>query len=140
MGTALVCSALRCIFVSTSDLPGLDRVDPRPAVRALLLDAPPAMWWGTVGSAFLFQIMPLLLIGVPLPASWLPARSRDRYAQAMATSSIYLARMAMMMLKTVGGLVWGQIPEVRTRLSLPLRPDDPGTWRGDQFETRSGRT
>ncbi|MBI5608157.1 MAG: hypothetical protein HY902_04700 [Deltaproteobacteria bacterium] len=139
MWTALVSSALRSIFVSTDELPGLDRVDPSPAVRGLLREAPAAMWWGTVGSALLFQILPLFLIGVPLPAAWLPARARDRHAQAMATSRIYLVRMAMVMLKTVGGLIWGQIPEVRTRLAMPLRPADPGTWRGDHFETRGGR-
>jgi hypothetical protein len=35
----------------------------------------------------------------------------------------------MLMLKTIGGLVWGAAPEVRQKLAMAAYPADPGTWR-----------
>jgi hypothetical protein len=51
----------------------------------------------------------------------------------MATHRIYLIRMAMTMLKTVGGLIWGAEPQLRAILHMPAYPADPGTYRDDQF-------
>jgi hypothetical protein len=39
--------------------------------------------------------------------------------------------MAMMMVKTVGGLVWGAAPEVRAALQMAPYPPDPGRHRDD---------
>lgn len=136
MWTALVSSSLRATFVSTDKLPGLDRIDPAPAVATLLAQAPWVMWLGAVGSALAWQLLPLLTIGWPLPASLLPAKARDRHTQAMATHRIYLVRMSMTMIKTVGGLVWGAHPQVRAALTMPVYPPDPGTWRDEKFAAR----
>lgn len=133
MWTLLVVSALAPCLPATPQLPGLDAGAARPAVRTLLRQANWTLWAGIVGSALVFQLLPLLTIGWPLPAALLPARARDRHAQAMAIHRVYLIRMAMTMIKTVGGLLWGADPRVRTALHMPLYPPDPGSHRDDQF-------
>lgn len=133
MWSFLVVTALRPCFPSTSKLPGLDAGTLAPAVRELLRQSNWTLWAGTVGSALAFHLLPLLTIGWPLPALLLPAAARDRHAHAMATHRIYLIRMAMTMLKTVGGLVWGADPRVRALLHMPAYPADPVTYRDDQF-------
>lgn len=131
MWTALVVATLRPTFPSTAHLPGLDRIDPRPMVRALLAESTWTMWLGVVGTAIVYQLLPLLTVYVPLPAVLLPRSLADRHAHRMATHPLYLVRMAMMMVKTVGGLVWGGAPEVRGALQMAPYPADPGSHRDD---------
>ncbi len=133
MWTFLVVSALHPCFPSTPLLPGLDPRAARPAVRELLRRANWTLRAGTVGSALAFHLLPILTIGWPLPALLLPNSALDRHAHAMATHRIYLIRMAMTMLKTVGGLIWGAEPQLRAILHMPAYPADPGTYRDDQF-------
>lgn len=133
MWTFLVVSALRPCFPSTALLPGLTPQATSPAVRELLRRANWTLWAGTLGSALAFHWLPILTIGWPLPALLLPKAALDRHAHAMATHRIYLIRMAMTMLKTVGGLIWGAEPQVREILQMPVYPADPGTHRDDQF-------
>ena len=53
----------------------------------------------------------------------------------MAGHRFYIVRQAMLLLKTVGGLVWGIQPEVRAALQIKPVPPDPGTWqRGESAE------
>lgn len=133
MWTFLVVSALAACFPSTQLLPGLSRRRAGPAVNELLAQANWTLWAGTVGSALAFHLLPVLTVGWPLPALLLPRATRDRHAQAMATHRIYLLRMAMTMLKTVGGLLWGADPQLRALLHMPAYPADPGTHRDDRF-------
>ncbi len=134
MWTFLVASALRPCFPATQRLPGLDPHGTGPFVAELLTQANWTLWAGTVGSALAFHLLPILTIGWPLPALLLPRTALDRHAQAMATHRIYLLRMAMTMLKTVGGLRWGADPQVRAMLHMPAYPADPLTHRNDQFD------
>ncbi len=133
MWTFLVVSALTPCFPSTPLLPGLNSQAATPAVRELLRRANWTLRAGTLGSALAFHLLPILTIGWPLPALLLPKAALDRHAHAMATHRIYLIRMAMTMLKTVGGLIWGAEPQVRALLSMAAYPADPGTHRDDQF-------
>ncbi len=133
MWVALLHDAMRAAFPTTARLPGLDRLDSRPFLRQLLQQAPWPLWFSAVGSALAWQATPLLTIGWPLPAVLLPAPVRDRHANAMATHRWYLVRMAMVMIKTVGGLYWGANPEVRTALGLPTYAADPQTIRDGTF-------
>lgn len=134
MWTFLVVSALRTTFPSTQKLPGLDRIDPTPHVRLILAQASWTLWAGTIGSALAYHLLPVATVYWPLPASLLPADVRDRHAHRMATHSWYGIRMIMMMIKTIGGLVWGAAPEVRSQLAMPSYPPDPGTHRDDAMQ------
>jgi hypothetical protein len=141
MRAAIVRWVLASVFPSTDRLPGLDRLDTRAAL-AEIFTAPALMRWGLYGSVLVFLLCPVLTIGWPLPAPLLPRRARDRHAYAMATSRLYLLRQAMLMLKTVGGLLWGAHPEVRARLGLAPYDADPGTFRtsdGTATARRSAR-
>ena len=121
---------LAAVFPSTERLPGLDRLDTDAALDEFL-GAPALVRLGLLGSTLAFLLCPLLTIGWPLPAFLLPRAALDRHAAAMAASRIYLLRQAMLMLKTVGGVLWGGHPEVRACLGLPAYGPDPGTFRGD---------
>ena len=133
MWVALLHNAVTAAFPTTARLPGLDRIDSRTFLRQLLHQAPWTLWFGAVGSAVAYQLTPLLTIGWPLPALLLSASARDRHANAMACHRLYLVRMAMVMIKTVGGLHWGAAPQVRDALGLPRYGADPQTIRGDDL-------
>ncbi|MBM4342457.1 MAG: hypothetical protein FJ100_03655 [Deltaproteobacteria bacterium] len=137
MWVALLHDAVRAAFPSTARVPGLDRLDSRPFLRQLLRQAPWTLWFGAVGSAIAWQVTPVLTIGWPVPAAMLPAAARDRHANAMSGHGLYLVRMAMVMIKTVGGLYWGAAPEVRTALGLPLYGTDPATVRDEELAGRA---
>ncbi len=136
MWVALLHDAVCAAFPSTARLPGLDRLDSRPFLREMLQHAPWVMWFGAIGSAIAWQLTPLLTIGLPLPAVLLSAGARARHASAMAGHRLYLVRMAMVMIKTVGGLYWGAAPEVRAALGLPTYGQDPATVRDEAFAAR----
>ncbi|MBL8922479.1 MAG: hypothetical protein JNJ54_26750 [Myxococcaceae bacterium] len=87
------------------------------------------VWLGTVLGAFVFHFTPLLTIFVPLPAFLLPKGLLDRHAAGITTTSIYLLRQAVFLVKLPGGLCWGADPQVRKLIALPPLGTDPGTWR-----------
>jgi hypothetical protein len=121
---------LGVIFPSSDALPGLDRPEvTTPALAQIRRDAPLLFWLGFVGSGLLFVVSPLITIGWPLPAPLLPRDACDRHAAAMAGHALYPMRLAMLMLKTVGGAIWGGDAEVRLRLGMPAYPTDPGTFQ-----------
>ena len=117
------------IFPSTAGLPGLDTIDSKPLIRSIIGEAPPTIRLTLWVSVLLFQVTPLLTLGIPLPARWLSADAVDRHAQRLAGSNFYLLRQIMLMLKTIGGLAWGAAPEVRQKLNMPLYAEDNGRWR-----------
>ena len=129
MWVALVSRSVAAALPGQAGLPGLDTVDPRPFVRSLLKSAPWTLWFGAVGSALAFEMLPILTVYWPLPALLLPIAVRDRHANAMAGHRLYLVRMAMVMIKTIAGLQWGADPQVRAAMGLPLYPADPQRWR-----------
>lgn len=138
MFVALVHSAASAAFPAAAGLPGFADIDGRSFVRELLRRSPWTLWFGTVGSALAFQLLPLVTIGWPLPALLLPLGRRDAHAHAMATHRWYLVRMAMVMIKTVGGLHWGAHPQVRAALGMPSYPPDPQKWRDGQLQPQGG--
>jgi hypothetical protein len=92
-------------------------------------DCTPLVWLGTVIGAVVFHLTPLLTVIVPLPAFLLPKGLLDRHAARITTSSIYLLRQAVFLLKLPGGLCWGGDPNVRQLFAMKPMPPDPGTWR-----------
>lgn len=110
-------------------LPGVEDCDLHAFLRRYRREAPLHMWLGLVLGALVFQLTPLFTIGVPLWASALSAKSADRHAYAVTTSSVYLLRQLMFLLKMAAGLAWGADPVVRARLGLPPLAEDPGSWR-----------
>jgi hypothetical protein len=122
--------ALAATFPSTDQLPGLDRHDPTAALRHMVREAPLTIRAALFASVAVFHLSPLVTIGVPMPAFWLPAGLCDRHAYRLASHRIYLLRQTVLMLKTVGGLVWGALPAVRGGYGMGILPPDPGTFRG----------
>ncbi len=117
------------IFPTTAGLPGLDAIDARPLIRQLTAEAPFTIRATLWVSVLLFQVTPLLTLGIPLPARWLSDARVDEHAQRLSVSNVYLLRQIMLMLKTIGGLCWGAAPEVRQKLSMPMYEADSGRWR-----------
>jgi hypothetical protein len=62
--------------------------------------------------------MPLLLVGVPLPADALSPATRARYLERWAHSRNYLLREAFYLLKAIALMGWGAQPSVRARLDV----------------------
>ena len=125
----IIAWTLAALFPTTGSLPGLDQVDCKPKLTELLATAPHGFTLGLYAATTLFLISPLLTVFWPAPAPLLPQAALDRHADRMANHPIYLMRQAMLLLKTVGGLVWGAHPDVRQALSLAPLPPDPGTWK-----------
>ena len=117
------------IFPSTPALPGLDVLDTKPFIRQLHSEAPFTIRATLWVSVLLFTLTPVLTLGIPLPAFLLSRARVDEHAQRLSMSQVYLLRQIMMMLKTIGGLCWGAMPEVRQKLTMPVYPEDSGRWR-----------
>ena len=127
---------LAATFPTTGELPGLDRLPAAGTLQKILSTAPHGFKIGLYAAVLLFLISPLLTVWWPLPAFLLPRTTLDRHADRMAGHRFYIVRQAMLLLKTVGGLVWGMHPEVRQALDIKLVPEDPGTWQ--RGESRLG--
>lgn len=123
--------SLCAIFPDSGVIPGLRRARTQRRVANVLSEAPPTFIVGLVGSWLAFVLTPLLTIGWPVPALFLGKEALDRHASAMSSHPLYLLRQAMLMLKTVGGAIWGEDDDVRAALGLQSYGPDPGTWRGD---------
>ncbi len=129
MVARIVAWVLGAIFVSTDTLPGLDELDTAPRVAKMLREAPGSFTFVVYVSTLLFMVSPLITIGLPVPAFVLGRRQLDTHAYRLARHRIYLVRQSMLMLKTVGGLIWGGHPDVRAALDVPAYEADPGTFR-----------
>lgn len=130
MASRVVTWILAALFPSSEHLPGIgDLPDAGERVRLMLDEAPLSFALIVYSSALLFVLAPLISIGWPVPAFLLPRAQLDRHAYKMATHRLYLVRQATLMLKTVGGMVWGGHPQVRAALGQPVYRDDKGTFR-----------
>ncbi len=133
----LVEHALRAVFPSSAGIPGLDRLDFGARLDEVRR-GPPMLRLGLYAATVLFVLLPVWTVFTPLPSFWLSPARLELHANRLAGSRIYLLRQIMLLLKTVGGLLWGADPEVRQALGLsPLGPD-PGTFRGDQSRAPAG--
>ncbi|HAN30825.1 MAG TPA: hypothetical protein DCQ06_04440 [Myxococcales bacterium] len=128
--------SLCAIFPDNGPIPGLTRQSTCDRVEQVLQEAPALLILGLVGSWVAFVLAPVVTIGWPVPALLLSNAALDRHASKMASHPWYWLRQPMLMLKTVGGAIWGERPEVRIALGLQPFDSDPGTWRGD-FEVQA---
>lgn len=63
--------------------------------------------------------LPLVFIGVPLPAHRLSRGARARYLERWTSSHLYFVREGFYLLKAIALMGWGAQPAVRARLGLP---------------------
>lgn len=69
--------------------------------------------------------LPVLFIGVPLPAHRLSHDTRLRYVRRWQTSRVYFLREGFYLLKAIALMGWGEHPRVRARLGLPSHAARP---------------
>ena len=62
--------------------------------------------------------LPVIFIGVPLPAHRLSPQARARYLARWTESRIYFVREGFYLLKAIALMGWGAQPVVRERLGL----------------------
>lgn len=125
----LLRSAIVMTYPRTSSLPGIEDCGLDEHLAKFKRESPPLIWLGTVLGALIFHLTPFMTVYLPLPAFLLPAKLKDRHAARITSTSLYLVRQAVFLVKLCAGLCWGADPEVRRRLALPTLPKDPGTWR-----------
>ena len=125
----LLRSAIVMTYPRTKELPGIEDCALDEHLARYRRETPWLIWLGTMAGALLFHLTPFMTVYVPLPAFLLPAKLKDRHAMRIMTTSLYLVRQAVFLVKLCAGLCWGVDPEVRKRFALPPLPKDPGTWR-----------
>ncbi len=135
--SSLVRFALVALFPGDEDVPGLADLSVDEKLVQLRRDATPLFWFGLWGAALLFQLTPILTVKRPWPAVFLTEEQLDDHANQLATHRIYVIRQIVMLLKLVGGLFWGQSPEIRALIALPAYAPDPGTRRTEALVTRT---
>jgi len=62
--------------------------------------------------------LPIVFVGVPLPAHLLSPATRVRYLERWTSSRIYFVREGFYLLKAISLMGWGAQPAVRARLGL----------------------
>ena len=62
--------------------------------------------------------LPLLFVGVPLPADRLSRETRLRYVERWAHARVYFLREGFYLLKAISLMGWGAHPAVRARYGL----------------------
>ncbi len=122
-------SAMCALYPRTEGLPGLEDCDITAFLVRFRRETTFLMWLGVLAGAWVFHATPLFTVFVPLPAFFLPRGLRDKHASRIASTSLYLPRQAIFLLKLPAGLCWGGHPSVREKLALPAYAADPGTWR-----------
>jgi hypothetical protein len=125
----LIKQSMLPLMPRTSALPGLADTDLDGFLRRMQRDSDRLFWSGLVLAALLFAITPLLTVGVPLPAFWLPPKLLERHAERIFTHRVYMVRQMLALVRLCAGMCWGADPHVRARLRLAPYPADPGTFR-----------
>lgn len=125
----LVRSAMCDLLPRHAGLPGLADTDIDGFLRRTRAEATFAVWAGLVLGAVVFVCSPVLTVFTPLPSMWLPKRLRDRHADRVTSTSLYLFRQAVFLLKMYACMCWGQDPAVRRLLHTAPYPADPGGFR-----------
>ena len=129
MSTALVRAAIVMLYPRVGDWPGAEDCDLDAFLDRFRRETTTLMWIGVVLGSLVFQLTPILTVLVPAPASLLPNGLKNRHAERIASSNVYLLRQSVFLVKLVAGMVWGAHPSVRERFALPPLAPDPGTWR-----------
>lgn len=110
-------------------LPGIEDTDLDGFLRKMRRETEPLYWLGLVVGAVVFAISPLVTIGIPLPALFLPASLRYRHAERLVSHPIYLLRQGAFLVRLSAGMCWGADPRVREHFALSPYASDPGTFR-----------
>lgn len=110
-------------------LPGLADTDVDGFLRRTRAETTLTVWAGLVLGAVVFALSPILTVYVPLPSMLLPRGLRDRHADRITSTSLYLLRQAVFLLKMYACMCWGQDEAVRRQLHVAPYPADPGTFR-----------
>jgi hypothetical protein len=132
----LVRFALVAFFPREGDLPGLAELGVDRKIAALRRECTHLFWLGLVGAAVFFQLSPIMTVRRPWPAALLTEEQLDTHAHRLASHPAYLIRQILVLLKLVGGMFWGESPEIRATLLLPAYPPDPGTRRTEARVSR----
>jgi hypothetical protein len=125
----LVRLSMIAFYPKTPELPGLAELGVSEKIATLRRESTVLFWTGIVGASVFFQVSPILTLRRPTFAAFLSEEDLDRHAHAIATYPVYLVRQAVMLLKMIAGIFWGESPEIRTFLHLPAYGEDPKTRR-----------
>lgn len=125
----LIKTAMLDLMPPAAGMPGLGDTRLDEFLRRLQRETTGLVWLGLVLGALVWVSLPIVTVTLPLPSFWLPARQRELHAQRLTTTSIYLARQSVFLLKMYACMCWGQDPDVRQRLALAPYPEDPGSFR-----------
>jgi hypothetical protein len=117
------------LMPSTEELPGIAETNLNAHLVSLREESTFLYWFGLCLGAVVFAMTPVLTIGIPLPAFWLPRRLLDRHASRIVHSKSYMIRQAVNLVQLNAGLCWGRDDRIRARFNLDAYPADPGTWR-----------
>lgn len=125
----LIKSAMCAMMPRSEGLPGIEDTDLDGFLRRMKHDADWLYWLGLVAGAVVFAITPILTVYVPLPAFLLGKGLREKHADRILSTRIYLLRQAVYLVRLSAGMCWGADPKVRERFALPAYGPDPRTFR-----------
>jgi len=125
----LIKFAMCTMMPRTDALPGIADTDLDGFLRKMKSESEPLYWTGLVLGALVFVITPLITIGVPLPAFFLPKGLLQKHAERILGHRIYLLRQSALLVRLSAGMCWGADQSVRARFNLPPYGPDPGTFR-----------
>lgn len=125
----LIKFAMLTMMPRTDSLPGIADTDVDGFLRRMRLDAEPVYWLGLVVGAIVFVLTPLLTVGVPLPAFFLPRKLLERHAERLVMHPVYVLRQAVFLVRLSAGMCWGADASVRACFALAPYGPDPGTFR-----------
>ncbi len=124
----IVFSLVACV-PRYKDLDGLEAHEARLFVDKLKAESPFMIFLGLQVTSIAFILLPLLTVGIPLPAQWLSKKQLTRHVEKIYNSPFYRIRQLMMVHKMMAGYCWGQSDKVRHHFGMQPYPEDPGTWR-----------
>jgi hypothetical protein len=125
----LIKFAMCTMMPRTEALPGIADTDLDGFLRKMKKESQPLYWLGLVLGAVVFAVTPVITIGVPLPAFFLPRGLLDKHSERLLAHRVYTLRQAAFLVRLSAGMCWGADGAVRARLSLPAYGPDPGTFR-----------
>lgn len=126
---AVIRAAMCDLMPRGTALPGVADTGVDEFLRTLERESSALFWFGLVLGAWVYTLTPFMTVFVPLPSRLLPAGLRNRHAQRIGSSKVYLIRQAIAVVRLAAGLCWGRDPSVRAQLGLAPYPEDPGTYR-----------
>ena len=122
--------AIEAIFPPTETMPGIAETNLAAFLRDLHATAPLLMRVGLWLATIVYMITPLFTVYLPVPAFLLRGRLLIRHTDKLVSSRVYVIRQIVYLLKMIGGLCWGEHPEVRKRFERPPLEPDPRTFQG----------